>query len=396
MKSGIYTSAIKQKRKIGLSAEGIDWVGIGLFVLLLILSAINMKSASLSANASDPSYYFVRHMRFMLSGSVLFLVLLFFNYERFRDLSRLGYLLIMGLLVIVLFFGYGPDGNTNSWIFGFQPSELGKLIVIVAFAAYLEKNRAKLQDPKEVLKAMAFVLVPMFLVFVEPDLGTALVFFFFMMVMLYISGANRKIVIGFTVLILLAIASLFTVLYFYTEGYTVPLKEDIPFLPLKKYQLMRLAIFVNPKMDPLNTGYQVIQSKIAIGSGGLLGQGFGQGSQVQGNFLPAHHTDFIFSVIGEEMGFFYSAFVLIVYMLLILRMVRMGMKTKSMFGLLIIAGVCSMLVFQVLVNVGMTVSMMPITGIPLPFFTYGGTNLWINMMAVAVVFNIYRREHKST
>ncbi len=384
--------------KQGLSARGniknntagIDWITIGLFLALLLISIFIMNSASSNVMEDDPNFYVNRQALFMLAGLFLVGVLIFFDYNRFRDLSNVGYVLVLILLVLVLFIGTG-DGSKR-WLFGFQPSELAKLVVIVAFAAYLERNCHKLQDPKEVFKAMAFVLAPLLLIFIEPDLGTSLVFFFFMMVMLYVSGANRKLLLLIVIAVLLMIGLIFGSLYFYTDGFTVPLEEDIPFLPLHYYQLMRLAIFINPQMDPLDTGYHVIQSKIAIGSGGLFGQGYGQGSQVQGNFLPAHHTDFIFSVIGEEMGFFFSVFVLILYMLIILRMVKMGMEIKSMFGTLIISGICSMLVFQVMVNVGMAIGIMPITGLPLPFFTYGGTNLLINMMAVGLVFGVYRRE----
>ncbi len=381
---------LSARENIKNNTAGIDWITIGLFLALLLISIFIMNSASSNVMEDDPNFYVNRQALFMLAGLFLIGVLIFFDYNRFRDLSNVGYVLVLILLVLVLFIGTG-DGS-NRWLFGFQPSELAKLVVIVAFAAYLERNSHKLQDPKEVFKAMAFVLAPLLLIFIEPDLGTSLVFFFFMMVMLYVSGANRKLLLLIVIAVLLMIGLIFGSLYFYTDGFTVPLEEDIPFLPLHYYQLMRLAIFINPQMDPLDTGYHVIQSKIAIGSGGLFGQGYGQGSQVQGNFLPAHHTDFIFSVIGEEMGFFFSVFVLILYMLVILRMVKMGMEIKSMFGTLIISGICSMLVFQVMVNVGMAIGIMPITGLPLPFFTYGGTNLLINMMAVGLVFGVYRRE----
>ncbi len=383
---------INVHRDIKHNTAGIDWISIGLFFVLLLISIFIMNSASSNVLESDPNYYVVRHAGFMLFGAILIVGLLFVDYNRFKELSSIGSIGIIVLLVLVLIIGTG-DGSKR-WLFGFQPSELAKLVLIVAYAAYLERNRHKLQDPKEVLKAMAFILGPMLLIFIEPDLGTSLVFFFFMMMMLFVAGANRKLLLLITLVIILLIGLVFGSLYAYTDGFTVPLEEDIPFLPLHYYQLMRLAIFINPQMDPLNTGYHVIQSKIAIGSGGLFGQGYGNGSQIQGNFLPAHHTDFIFSVIGEEMGFFFSALVLILYMLLILRMIKMGMEAKTLFGTLIITGICSMLAFQVLVNVGMAVGIMPITGLPLPFFTYGGTNLLINMMAVGLVFSVHRREQQ--
>ena len=144
-------------------------------------------------------------------------------------------------------------------------------------------------------------------------------------------------------------------------------------------------------MDALNSGYHIIQSKIAVGSGGLFGKGYGQGTQVQGNFLPEHHTDFIFSVISEEFGFFITAGILIIYMFFILRLMKKAFYARDMNGTLIITGVCAMLLFQVFENVGMAMGIMPVTGLPLPFFSYGGTNLIINMMNVALVFSVSLR-----
>ena len=158
---------------------------------------------------------------------------------------------------------------------------------------------------------------------------------------------------------------------------------------------MRLAIFINPQMDPFDSGYHIIQSKIAIGSGGLFGKGYGDGTQVQGNFLPAHHTDFIFSVLGEEMGFFFTAFVLILYMVFLIRLMRVAFISRDFFGTLIVSGICSMLIFQVMVNAGMAMGIMPITGLPLPFFSYGVTSLWVNMMAIGVIFSIMLRGRKA-
>ena len=388
----------KQKRKLQLSqktrrqrgiSNNFDWITFGLFALLLGISLIVMSTASTNAIPDDPHFYLRRHALMMCGGFAAFVFVTLFDYRRYKELSRPAYMFICVLLLITLIFGTG-DGS-NRWIFGFQPSELAKIIMIVLFAAYLERNRRQLNDTKFVLKSMLFMMLPTALIFLEPDLGTSMVFFVIMFAMLYVAGANRRvfgIVVGAIVVFIIIV---FVSLYFYTDGFVKALDENIPGLPLKYYQLMRLAIFINPEMDALNSGYHIIQSKIAVGSGGLFGKGYGQGTQVQGNFLPEHHTDFIFSVISEEFGFFITAGILIIYMFFILRLMKKAFYARDMNGTLIITGVCAMLLFQVFENVGMAMGIMPVTGLPLPFFSYGGTNLIINMMNVALVFSVSLR-----
>ena len=378
----------KTRRQIGIS-NNFDWITFGLFALLLGISLIVMSTASTNAIPDDPHFYLRRHALMMCGGFAAFVFVTLFDYRRYKELSRPAYMFICVLLLITLIFGTG-DGS-NRWIFGFQPSELAKIIMIVLFAAYLERNRRQLNDTKFVLKSMLFMMLPTALIFLEPDLGTSMVFFVIMFAMLYVAGANRRIfglVIGAIVLFIVVV---FVSLYFYTDGFEKALEENIPWVPLKYYQLMRLAIFINPEMDALNSGYHIIQSKIAVGSGGLFGKGYGEGTQVQGNFLPEHHTDFIFSVISEEFGFFITAGSLIVYMFFILRLMKKAFYARDFYGTLIVTGVCAMLLFQVFENVGMAMGIMPVTGLPLPFFSYGGTNLIINMMNVALVFSVSLR-----
>ena len=370
--------------------RNMDWLAVALFLILLACSLFILRSALISAEPADPSFYFRRQAQYMMIGMALLVFFMLFDYRKFRDYVRPAYVGICVLLLLTALVGTDVAGSKR-WIFGFQPSELAKLLLIVVYAAYLEKNRAHLQEPKFIFKSMLIILVPMLLVLIEPDLGTSLVFFFFMLVMLFVAGANRKVMIGIVAGLVACVILIYVALYFYTDGFSHVLEERIPFIPLKTYQLMRLAIFVNPNMDAWGDGYHIIQSKVAIGSGGLFGQGYAQGSQVQGNFLPEHHTDFIFSVMGEEMGFFFCAAVLIVYCVFLLRLLQTAFISRDIFGTLIISGLCSVLIFQVLINVGMTMSIMPITGLTLPFFSYGITSLWVNMMAVGVIFGIRLR-----
>lgn len=382
----------KTRRERGITNR-FDWVTFGLFALLLGISLIVMSTASTSAIPDDPHFYLRRHAMMMGLGFMAFVAVTLFDYRRYKEFARPAYIGICVLLLITLIFGTG-DGS-NRWILGFQPSELAKILMIVLFAAYLERNRRQLNDPKFVLKSMLYMALPMALIFLEPDLGTSLVFLVIMFVMLYVAGVNRRIfglVVGVVVVFIVLV---FVSLYVYTDGFEVALEDNIPWLPLKYYQLMRLAIFINPEMDALNSGYHIIQSKIAVGSGGLLGKGYGNGTQVQGNFLPEHHTDFIFSVISEEFGFFVTAGILIIYMILILRLMNKAFYARDFYGTLIVTGVSAMLLFQVFENVGMAMGIMPVTGLPLPFFSYGGTNLIINMMNVALVFSVSLRGRRT-
>ncbi len=382
----------KNRQKLGIYNK-VDYITLIMFAALLLISLFVLNSASTNVIDSDPNFYVRRQALLMFVGVFIFTAVMLFDYRRYREYSRIGYIGIIILLIIVFLFGSG-DG-ANRWIFGFQPSELAKLVMIIVFAAWLTNNREKLKDAKFTLKSMAFMMVPMILIFIEPDLGTSLVFIVIMLVMLFVAGANRKVLFSVCGFLLAFAAFIYISLYFYTDGFTKLLKEDIPFLPLHYYQLMRLAIFINPQMDPFDSGYHIIQSKIAIGSGGLFGKGYGDGTQVQGNFLPAHHTDFIFSVLGEEMGFFFTAFVLILYMVFLIRLMRVAFISRDFFGTLIVSGICSMLIFQVMVNAGMAMGIMPITGLPLPFFSYGVTSLWVNMMAIGVIFSIMLRGRKA-
>jgi len=175
----------------------------------------------------------------------------------------------------------------------------------------------------------------------------------------------------------------------------MPADEDIPsWMPLRAYQLIRLIIFVNPYMDPLDSGYHMIQSEVAIGSGGLWGKGYGQGTQVQGNFLPEHHTDFIFAVVGEELGFIGTSALLLLYMAFLLRILRVAKNASDLLGKIMAVGVAFMFGFQVFVNAGMSIGIMPITGLPFPFLSYGGSSMMLNMMCMGLVFSIAMRSKR--
>ena len=253
-----------------------------------------------------------------------------------------------------------------------QPSEFSKLIMIICTAALLSDRIGKLNTWRSLLPIALFVGIPFLLVLKQPDLGTSLVFLAIALGMLFISNIKMS---------LLRNASIVGIIL-----------APIGWHFLKDYQKSRILVFLDPNADPFGAGYHIIQSKIAIGSGELFGKGLFQGTQSQLNFLPENHTDFIFSVIGEELGFLGCLFILFLYFILIYRGLITAKECKDPFGMLLATGIVSMWAFQILVNVGMTCGIMPVTGIPLPFMSYGVSALTTNMMAMGILMSIYMRQ----
>lgn len=375
--------------------KNVDWLFVAVLLALLGASLFVLASASENLISGRPYFYVQRQAVWTLLGLAAAGFVGWFNY---RDLLRFAaplYALSLVLLVAVLFVT-PPEGlNAYRWFrFGsytFQPSELAKLTVIIALAAYLSRNQERIREWRVFIGVILLSFVPMLLVMKEPDLGTALAFGFIMLVMMWLGGIPKRRVLALLLIVVLLIGVVFVDLWIATDGFT-HLAEELPLpLPMKTYQLNRLIIFVNPEMDPMHLGYQLIQSKVAIGSGGLWGKGYGEGSQIQNNFLPDHHTDFIFAVIGEELGLVGGLVLLALYLLLLLCAVRIALRAADMFGSLIVYGVAAMLLFQIYVNIGMTVGLMPVTGLPLPLFSYGGTSLLINMLALGLIVSVNMR-----
>lgn len=375
--------------------KNIDWLFVALLFTLLGISLFVLASASGNLVSNRPYYYVQRQAVWALLGIAVAAFVGWFNY---RDLQRFAlpvYLISLALLIGVLFVEPTNGLDAYRWFrfgsFSFQPSELAKLAIILTLAAYLANNQDRINEWRVFIGVILLTVVPMLLIMKEPDLGTALIFGFIMVIMMWLGGIPRRRVLVLVLIALLLVGLVFVDLWFATDGFT-HLAENLSLpLPIKTYQLNRLIIFVNPEMDPTNTGYQIIQSKVAIGSGGLFGKGYGEGSQVQNNFLPDHHTDFIFAVIGEELGFIGGIMILAVYVLLLLLAVRIALRAADMFGTLIVSGVAAMLLFQIFVNIGMTVGLMPVTGITLPLLSYGGTSLLINMLALGLVLSVNMR-----
>jgi rod shape determining protein RodA len=287
---------------------------------------------------------------------------------------------LYGGTVLVLLAVKSPLGSTSkgaqAWFdvgpFQLQPSEFAKLVLIVTIAAYVAAHRGEL-DLRRLGIALAIAALPMGLIYLQPDLGTALVFVAVLMGMLLVGGARPRHLVALTLVGVVAVVAV------------------INLGVLKQYQLDRLGAFIKPDADTQRSAYNLNQSKIAIGSGGLAGKGLGKGPQTNLSYVPEQHTDFIFTVVGEELGFFGSSLLLVLFGIVVWRTWRAAALSKDLFGTLVCVGVLSMLVFQVFENAGMTMGIMPITGIPLPLFSYGGSSVIATFIGVGLVLNVHMR-----
>lgn len=283
------------------------------------------------------------------------------------------------LLVVVLIIGRASHG-AQRWItlgfFDVQPSELGKLLVILTLAKYLADHEGDIRQFKYLLGSLPLALIPALLVYPQPDLGTAVVYAAIWLGMVVSTGARWRHLAG---LVLVVIA-------------TLPLTWRL----LRGYMLARLAIFLNPKSDPSGAGYNIIQARISIGSGGWLGQGYANGTQTQLSFLRVQHTDFIFSVVAEQLGFVGCLLLFGLFVLLFVRTLRVANYARDGYGRAVVVGIAWMLLFQLFVNVGMNLRLMPVTGIPLPFISYGRSSLLTSMFSIGILQSILMRHRRIT
>ncbi len=368
-----------------------DWAAIFVMLALMAVGLVFIASAENAQPVNgDNLYYFKRQAAWAAISLVALIVTVAIDYELILRLAPWIYWANIGLLGLVIVAGSSAYG-AQRWLeigpIRVQPSEFAKVAMIIAFANFLSaENRrgpGSLDRLRDLIPSFIYVGLPMLLVFKQPDLGTSLVFIGITIGMLYVAGANSKVLFG---LIggFLGLSSLAIHLH-YRIGLWIPLRE---------YQLRRLLSFLNPGADLRVTGYHTHQSQIAIGSGRLLGKGLMAGSQNQLNFLPQRHTDFIFSVIGEEVGFVGAVAVLGLFLLLAWRGTIIAARAKDKAGSLLAIGVVSMLVFHVLVNIGMASGIMPVTGLPLPFISSGGSSLLANCVAVGLLLNVDMRRFK--
>ena len=346
---------------------------------LCIGSLVTIADATADDIAGQPHYYVTRQAIFFGVGMLLALILSRVDYSRLRELKYFVYGLLIASIVAVQLLGSVARGSRRAIdtpFFSFQASELGKVLLVVALSAFIVDRSRRLQARDTTARIMLLTLIPAAMVIVQPDLGSGMVYIVIGLATLFVAGTGWR---HFASLFALgAIALALTLVVAPKMGVTV----------LHTYQKERLTAFLKPSENPADQGYQQNQSRIAIGSGEKTGRG-PNATQTKLNFLPEHHTDFIFAVVGERWGFVGAAFVLSMYALLIWRGLRILTVSKNLFGAIVAGGIVSMLMFQVFVNVGMNVGIMPITGIPLPLFSYGGSSVLTTFLAVGLLQSIY-------
>lgn len=363
----------------------IDWI---LYLITLLLVATGLSVIYSITYAQEATKNFVFHQSLFAFFGILFMLLL--TILDYRVLKIASYYLF-GFFLILLLLIFTPLGKTiygaTRWInlgfFQFQPSEFFKLILIIFVATILDlKNFSK----KHFFLLLFLIFLPIILTILQPDFGSALVLFVVSLVMIFSSGLPKRYLLW-----LGAFTSILIIMF------SLSLTEMRPFTHLlKDYQKERILTFFNPKRDPFGSGYNVSQSTIAIGSGGLFGRGLGYGPQSQLNFVPSKESDFIFSVAAEAFGFLGAGILITLFLLLFLRILRIAQKAKDNFGTLLAYGILTYFIFETLVNIGMNMGIMPVTGIPLPLISYGGSSLFTSLGAIGICQSIMLRHKKIT
>lgn len=415
-------------------------------VALMVIGVLFIYSSGVSSEGVVFSREYVKQIIWCSTGLGLMFAFSYIDYNRLRDYSLYIFVGFMLLLVITFLFGERVNG-AKSWLgigqMGIQPSEFAKLATIIFLASFLEKNKSGITGLPNLVLSLAILLVPVALILVQPDMGTALVYIPIFFFMLFIAGAKTRhlvflflcggvilflgilpsleseiLVNDITAVMLLTDRTFFTYLlaavavvavlsgagffifkkgYYYWIAYVflillISLAGSAVFrYVLRDYQITRFIVFLDPSIDPRGAGWNVIQSVTAVGSGGLTGKGFLAGTQSHYRFLPQQSTDFIFSIIAEEWGFLGSLVVFALFMIILLRGLSITYKAKDSFASLVGAGITGMIFFHAVVNIGMAMGVMPITGIPLFFLSYGGSSLWTAAIGLGILQNIYGR-----
>ncbi len=364
-----------QHKQFGKKILGsIDVPLVSLTLIASVLGIVAIFSATYSMGAMR---YVLVQAGALLIGFALMLAISRVDYELWGDVTKIIFIGNIILLLLVLFIGMGRDSTgTRGWIdlgvVSFQPAEVVKIGFILTFAKHLERVGSDVNYIPTLLVLTLHMLIPVGLIMLQPDAGTAMVFIFIFLSMLFAAGFSYKyLAIGAGAFVVAA-----PLFWYFKDRF------------LSQYQINRFLAFFDPYMDPTGSGYNVIQSEISIGSGQFAGKGYLQGSQNQLEYLPAKHTDFIFATIGEEWGFIGALVVVLLLTFIIIRCIYIGLKAGDNYGSYICIGVGAMFAFHMLENIGMCIQLMPVTGIPLPFFSYGGSSLLTNLMAIGFVNSV--------
>ncbi len=355
--------------------QNFDWVLLLLLILLAGISILNLYSATYPIREMGGAQIFRKQVYWYLMGFAVFFLMTTFNYYALERFAYPGYIACILLLVFVLFMGKATSGSQR-WLhlgpISFQPSEITKIAVILALGKFFrEKADKRYYRLRDLWQPFLLVIIPAFLIIKEPDLGGAILLIavsFSMALFVRIHWKSLAILVGSTVSV-----------------------APLIWFGMKSYQQKRILTFLNPDLDPLGAGYHINQSKIAIGSGLLWGKGFLKGTQTRLHFLPEQHTDFAFSVLAEEWGFIGSIILLLLYLFLILWAISIARNSKERFGSVIAIGLIAMVFWQVIINVGMVTGLLPVVGIPLVLFSYGGSSLITTMAGMGLLMNISMR-----
>lgn len=349
----------------------LDWIMLSAVLLLLLIGFLALYGVSLADTAASLSN-FKKQLISAAIGVTLMFSVAFFDYRSLSFFSTKLYFATLLALGLVIFWGTKIRGTTG-WIgmgsFHIQPVEMAKLAMVIFLASFFSQKKSQLSLTVRIIVSVILIFFPVFLIIKQPDFGSSIIIIASWAVMLSVSGINKKnLFILFLIGILVSYSSWFI---------------------LRDYQKERLISFVNPHNDPRGSGYNVIQSMVAVGSGGLMGKGLGHGSQSQLNFLPEKHTDFIFAVIAEELGFFGATVVLMLLVVLFYRLKEIARLSSDNFGYLLAVGILVMIFSQSFINIGMNIGAMPVAGVPLPFLSYGGSSLVAMFVSVGVMQSIY-------
>ncbi|MHC1720774.1 MAG: rod shape-determining protein RodA [Clostridiaceae bacterium] len=347
-------------------------------VTIVLFGAINIYSATYMKSGL---HYVKAQLLWLVIALVATYVILCVDYTLLYKYATIIYWSTIVLLIINdTLFSNSIVNGASSWIrigsVGIQPSEFAKLGMIIMLSKKLSDMDMQINNMRNFLTLAAYAAIPMLLIVIQPDMGMTMVCFFIVLGIFFVAGLNIKVIGGGFA----GIAALIAIFW------------NLPFMP--SYWKSRLVSFINPESDELGSGLQLLQSKIGIGSGGIFGKGFTQGTQISGGFIPEAHTDFIFAVVGEEWGFVGAILLVLAYGYVIYKFIDITRTSKDIFGSMVAVGIVSSLLFSVLQNIGMTIGLMPITGITLPFMSYGGSSLLTNFMAAAIVLNIGMRRKK--
>ena len=367
---------IKMNRRI---LRSVEWGILICSIILFVIGLIALFSATQETNYSE----FKKQIMWLCVSIPVLIFVLMIDYNILAKASPIFYGIFVILLIAVLF--TEPINGARSWFeitdnLRFQPSELAKIFVIIFLATVMvkiqERNKNDINRITRLLLILLIIGVPLFLIIKQPDYGTAMAFIISTLLMLFVAGIDKKYII----IVALIIAVSLPLAYFYV---------------LPEHAKTRIEVFLNPNLDPRGAGYNIIQSKLAIGAGRIFGMGLLKGNQTQLGYLYPKTTDFIFSVIGEEMGFIFSSAVIILYVIMITKAIKVAKTAKNDLGSYIAIGIVGIFLFHMLENIGMTMGLLPITGVPLPFVSYGGSSLITNFICIAMLLNISGRRQKT-